>query len=85
MDQKVRVSREAKIVTVTLCNPAKRNALSLDVLKELTAAFEDVAVSDAVGVVLAAEGPVFRLATILVKWPGHRVMMHSSFLLCVRT
>ena len=59
MDQKVRVSREADIVTITLCNPAKRNALSLDVLKELTAAFEEIAVSDAVGVVLAAEGPVF--------------------------
>jgi enoyl-CoA hydratase/carnithine racemase len=59
MDQKVRVSREADIATITLCNPAKRNALSLDVLRELTAAFEEIAVSDAVGVVLAAEGPVF--------------------------
>ena len=59
MDQKVRVSREADIDTVMLSNPAKRNALSLDDLKELIAAFEEIAVSDAVGVVLAAEGPVF--------------------------
>lgn len=85
MDQKVRVSREADIVTVTLCNPAKRNALSLDVLKELTAAFEEVAVSDAVGVVLAAEGPVFLPGIISARWPGHHVMMRSSFLPCART
>lgn len=59
MTTSVRVDRESDFVTVTLCNPAKRNALSLDVLVELTAAFEEIASSDARGVVLAAEGPVF--------------------------
>lgn len=59
MDQKVRMTREGDVATITLCNPAKRNALSMDVLVELTRLFEEVGASDAVGVILAAEGPVF--------------------------
>jgi enoyl-CoA hydratase/carnithine racemase len=59
MTTSVRSQRHGEYVTVTLSNPAKRNALSLDVLLELTAAFEEIAVSDALGVILAAEGPVF--------------------------
>jgi len=53
------MEREGDFVNVTLCNPAKRNALSLDVLEELTATFTEIASSDALGVILAAEGPVF--------------------------
>lgn len=59
MTTSVRMERDGDFVTVTLCNPAKRNALSLDVLEELTAAFTEIACSDALGVILAAEGPVF--------------------------
>jgi enoyl-CoA hydratase/carnithine racemase len=59
MTTSVRSQRFGDYVTVTLCNPAKRNALSLDVLVELTKAFEEIGSSDALGVVLAAEGPVF--------------------------
>lgn len=59
MTTSVRMEREGDFVTVTLCHPAKRNALSLDVLLELTAAFTEIAASDAIGVILAAEGPVF--------------------------
>ena len=59
MTTSVRSLRLGDYVTVTLCNPAKRNALSLDVLIELTKAFEEIGSSDALGVVLAAEGPVF--------------------------
>jgi 1,4-dihydroxy-2-naphthoyl-CoA synthase len=59
MTTSVRSQRHGDYVTVTLCNPAKRNALSLDVLLELTAAFEEIASTDALGIVLAAEGPVF--------------------------
>jgi enoyl-CoA hydratase/carnithine racemase len=59
MTTSVRSQRLGDYVTVTLCNPAKRNALSLDVLVELTNAFEEISSSDALGVVLAAEGPVF--------------------------
>jgi len=59
MTTSVRSQRHGDYVTVTLCNPAKRNALSLDVLVELTKVFEEIGSSDALGVVLAAEGPVF--------------------------
>ena len=59
MTTSVRMEREGDFVNVTLCNPAKRNALSLDVLEELTATFTEIASSDALGVILAAEGPVF--------------------------
>jgi len=59
MDEKVRTTRDGNTVTVTLCNPAKRNALSLDVLHALTDAFRTAGESDATGIVLAAEGPVF--------------------------
>ena len=59
MTTSVRSERDGEYVTVTLSNPAKRNALSLDVLVELTSAFEEIASSDALGVILAAEGPVF--------------------------
>lgn len=47
------------IATVTLDRPEKRNALSLDVMGELTRALREVGDSDAVGVILAANGPVF--------------------------
>ena len=47
------------ITTITLNRPEKRNALSLDVMVELTAAVREVGDSDALGVILAANGPVF--------------------------
>lgn len=53
------VERSGDITTVTLDRPEKRNALALDVMLELTGALRDVGSSDALGVVLAANGPVF--------------------------
>jgi enoyl-CoA hydratase/carnithine racemase len=53
------VKHEGDITTITLNRPEKRNALSLDVMLELTAAFREVGASDALGVILAANGPVF--------------------------
>jgi enoyl-CoA hydratase/carnithine racemase len=47
------------ITTVTLDRPEKRNALALDVMLELTEALREVGGSDALGVVIAANGPVF--------------------------
>ncbi|MGZ4785488.1 MAG: enoyl-CoA hydratase-related protein, partial [Acidimicrobiales bacterium] len=45
--------------TITLNRPEKRNALAVEVMTELTAAVREVGASDALGVVLAANGPVF--------------------------
>lgn len=53
------VSANGPITTVTLNRPDKRNALAMDVMLELTQAFEEVGGSDALGVILAANGPVF--------------------------
>ena len=55
----VRSERQGPIVTVTLDRPEKRNALALDVMLELTAALRGAGESDALGVVVAATGPVF--------------------------
>jgi len=57
--QHLLVKRDGAIATITLNRPEKRNALALDVMLELTAAFREVGGSDALGVVLAANGPVF--------------------------
>lgn len=59
MTTSVQSQRHGEYITVTLCNPAKRNALSLDVLHQLIDAFTSAGQSDARGVILAAEGPVF--------------------------
>jgi enoyl-CoA hydratase/carnithine racemase len=53
------VERDGDYVTITMNLPDRRNALSAAHMKELTAAFKDVGDSDALGVILAAKGPVF--------------------------
>ncbi|MGI8697990.1 MAG: enoyl-CoA hydratase-related protein [Mycobacteriales bacterium] len=55
----VLVERAGDFVTVTMNRPERRNALSLQHLRELVAAFSEVGESDALGVVLAGAGPVF--------------------------
>lgn len=45
--------------TVTMNNPQRRNALSLKHMQELTDAFRRVGDSQALGVILAANGPAF--------------------------
>jgi enoyl-CoA hydratase/carnithine racemase len=57
--QHLLVETSGPITTVTLDRPEKRNTLALDVLVELTDAFREVGESEALGVVLAASGPVF--------------------------
>ena len=56
---KLLISLHEGIATVTLNRPDKRNALALDLMLELTSALRDIADSAAVGVILAAKGPVF--------------------------
>ncbi|GAA1308403.1 enoyl-CoA hydratase-related protein [Saccharothrix xinjiangensis] len=57
--QHIRVERTDDVVRITMDRAARRNSLSGEHLTELLAAFREVAASDAVGVVLAGEGPVF--------------------------
>jgi enoyl-CoA hydratase/carnithine racemase len=53
------VDRSGDFTTITMNRPQRRNALSLAHMRELIAAFRDIGDSDAVGVVLAGNGPVF--------------------------
>ena len=53
------VERDGPFVTITMNRPKKRNALSLEHMRELTTAFVEVGKSDARGVILAGNGPVF--------------------------
>jgi enoyl-CoA hydratase/carnithine racemase len=55
----VLVARAGDYATITMNRPQRRNALSLEMLLSLSAAFDMVAESDALGIVLAANGPVF--------------------------
>ncbi|MEM8619761.1 MAG: enoyl-CoA hydratase-related protein [Actinomycetota bacterium] len=55
----LRVEANESFVMITLDRPEKRNALALEVMAELTVALQTVGASDALGVVLAANGPVF--------------------------
>lgn len=55
----VLVERDGPFATITMNRPGKRNALSLEHMRELTAAFAEVGRSDARGVILAGNGPVF--------------------------
>lgn len=55
----ITVSHSGDFTTVTLDNPAKRNALSRATLEELLSALTEIGGSDALGVVVAATGPVF--------------------------
>ncbi len=54
-----RVERDGDITCITMTRGARRNGLSRDHIEQLLAAFTEVGRSDAAGIVLAAEGPVF--------------------------
>jgi enoyl-CoA hydratase/carnithine racemase len=55
----ITVARDGGFATITMNRPQRRNALSLPHMRELIAAFTDVGSSDALGIVLAGNGPVF--------------------------
>jgi enoyl-CoA hydratase/carnithine racemase len=57
--QCVLVDREGDFITITMNLPGRRNALSLIHMRELIDAFRHAGESDALGVILAANGSVF--------------------------
>src|SRR6202042_692440 len=57
--QHVLVDRSGDFTTITMNRPQRRNALSFEHMRELIAAFREIGASDALGVVLAGNGPVF--------------------------
>src|ERR1044071_5484157 len=55
----VLVDRSGPFTTITMNRPQRRNALSAAHLRELTVAFTQAGESDAAGIILAGNGPVF--------------------------
>jgi enoyl-CoA hydratase/carnithine racemase len=55
----VLVERSGDFTTITMNRPQRRNALSLQHMRELISAFAAAGDSDALGIVLAGNGPVF--------------------------
>src|ERR1700754_3521107 len=55
----VRLEREGEFARVTMDIPQRRNALSIEHMDQLLAAVREVGASDARGLLLAGEGPVF--------------------------
>ena len=55
----VLVKQSGDYATITMNRPQRRNALSLAHMRELIAAFTQVGEGDALGIVLAGNGPVF--------------------------
>jgi enoyl-CoA hydratase/carnithine racemase len=53
------VERSGEYATVTMNRPQRRNALSLEHMRELIRAFGELGNGDALGIVLAGAGPVF--------------------------
>ncbi len=53
------VERSGDFATVTMNRPQRRNALSQEHMRELIRAFSELGDSDALGIVLAGNGPVF--------------------------
>ncbi|MBN1093661.1 enoyl-CoA hydratase/isomerase family protein [Blastococcus sp. TML/M2B] len=54
-----RIERDGDVVRITMVRAARRNALSREHLTQLLGAVTTAGESDAAGIVLAAEGPVF--------------------------
>ena len=57
--QHIQLDRAGEFATVTMNRPQRRNALSLEHMRELITAFGELGASDALGIVLAGNGPVF--------------------------
>jgi len=53
------VERSGDFATITMNRPQRRNALSLDHMRELIQVFSEVGESSTLGIVLAGNGPVF--------------------------
>src|SRR5438876_7163598 len=53
------VERSGDFATITMNRPQRRNALSVEHMRELIQAFSEVGESSALGIVLAGNGPVF--------------------------
>ena len=77
------LTHDGPITTVTLNRADKRNALALNVMRELTQALRAIAFSEARGVILAANGPVFSAGHNFADMAGATLdQARELFLVC---
>jgi enoyl-CoA hydratase/carnithine racemase len=78
-----RVERDGDVVRITMVRAARRNALSREHLTQLLATVTEAGATDATGIVLAAEGPVFSAGHDFADVAGKPVAeVRSLLLLC---
>lgn len=53
------IAYDGDVAIITLTNPDRRNTLAGPVMEAIIAALEEIAASDALGVIIGAEGPAF--------------------------
>ena len=75
-----RVERDGDTIRITMTRGARRNALSREHLHQLLAAFTEAGGSDATGIVLAGEGPVFSAGHDLADVAGRPLAEVRSLL-----
>src|SRR5471030_131456 len=73
------IDDSAPVATLTLNRPAKRNALSLELMRELTAALRTLEHASGVrAVVLKARGSVFSSGHDLAEFPGRDLAFYRE-------
>lgn len=72
--------RDDRFITITMNRPERRNALSLEHMRELIAAFSAAAASDASGIILAGNGPVFSSGHDFADMAGADLVFMRSLL-----
>ncbi|MCL2316272.1 MAG: enoyl-CoA hydratase-related protein [Actinomycetia bacterium] len=77
--QLVRLETTPDVATLTLDNPSTRNALSLDMMHQVTAAITQAGATQARVVVLAASGPVFSAGHHLGELVGLTLPQATAF------
>ena len=75
-----RIERDGDTLRITMTRAAKRNALSREHLTQLLAALTTAGESDATGIVLAGEGPVFSAGHDFADVAGHPLSEVRSLL-----
>ncbi len=77
------LDQQTPIATLTLNRPDKRNALSAEMMREITHALRAVGDSDTRGIILAANGPVFSAGHSFADMAGQDLdHLRSLFDLC---
>jgi enoyl-CoA hydratase/carnithine racemase len=80
----VLVEKDGPFAVITMNRPHRRNALSLSHMRALTSAFREVGGTDATGIVLAGNGPVFSAGHDFADLAGADLAAARELLLACR-